>query len=114
VFPVVQGEAGFASGGLPTAEDAVFPIDSGDTSPCVHGVVIENCSALHLALSRRQRQHRDLRQHAREQPTPCCRNQKPVRPVPQAKSAAVAIASQSIEVSASRSGRSKPVATVAS
>ena len=46
--------------------------------------------------------------------TPCCRNQKPVPPVPQAKSAAVAIASQSIEVSASRSGQSKPVATVAS
>jgi hypothetical protein len=26
-FPGVRGEAGFASGGLPTAEDAVFPID---------------------------------------------------------------------------------------
>jgi hypothetical protein len=45
VFPVVQGEAGFAFGGLPTAGDAVLPIDSGDTSPCVPGVVIEMCSA---------------------------------------------------------------------
>jgi hypothetical protein len=43
----VRGEAGFAFGGLPTAEDAVFPIDFGDTSPCVPGVVIEICSALH-------------------------------------------------------------------
>jgi hypothetical protein len=30
--------------------------------------VIENCSTLCFALSRRRRQHRDLRQHAREQP----------------------------------------------
>jgi len=29
-----------------TAENAVFPIDSGDSSPCVSGVVIEICSAL--------------------------------------------------------------------
>ena len=29
------------------AENAVLPIDSGDTSPCVPGVVIEICSALH-------------------------------------------------------------------
>jgi hypothetical protein len=29
-----------------TAEDAVFPIDSGDSSPYVSGVVIEICSAL--------------------------------------------------------------------
>lgn len=41
----------FASEGLPTAEDAVFPIDSGDTSPCVPGVMIENCSTLGFALS---------------------------------------------------------------
>ncbi len=46
VFPVVQGEAGFALGGLPTTENAVFPIDSGDTSPCIPGIVIEICSAL--------------------------------------------------------------------
>jgi aryl-alcohol dehydrogenase-like predicted oxidoreductase len=57
VFPVVQGEAAFASGGLPTAEDAVFPIESGDTSPCVPGVVIENCSTLRLALSRAAAKH---------------------------------------------------------
>ena len=43
----MRGEAGFASGGLPTAEDAVFPIDSGDTSPCVPGAVIEICFTLH-------------------------------------------------------------------
>ena len=47
MFPVVAAMAGFASGGLPTAEDTVFPIDSGDTSPCVPGAVIEICSALH-------------------------------------------------------------------
>jgi hypothetical protein len=38
-------QAGFASAGLLTAEDAVFLIDSGDTSPSVSGVVIEICSA---------------------------------------------------------------------
>ena len=38
--------AGFASGEPSTAEDAVFPIDFGDTSPCIPGVVIEICSAL--------------------------------------------------------------------
>ena len=42
----MQREAGFASGGLPTAENAVFPIDSGDTCPSIPGVVIEICSAL--------------------------------------------------------------------
>ena len=44
VFPVVRGEAGSASWGapgFPTAEAAVFPIDSGDTSPCFPGAVIE-------------------------------------------------------------------------
>ena len=46
MFPVVWGGAGFASGGLPTAEDAVFPINSGDTSACMSGVVIKVCSAL--------------------------------------------------------------------
>jgi hypothetical protein len=46
VFPVVRGGAGFASGGLSTAENAVFPIDSADTSPCVPRVVIGICSAL--------------------------------------------------------------------
>ena len=60
-------EAGFESRGLPTAEDAVFPIDSGDTSPWVPGAVIEICSALRLALSRRRRQQRDLSQHAGKQ-----------------------------------------------
>ena len=29
------------------AEKAVFPIDSGDTSHCAPGAVIEICSALH-------------------------------------------------------------------
>jgi len=47
VFPVVAEVAGFASGGFPTAEDAIFPIDFGDTSPCVPGAIIEICSALH-------------------------------------------------------------------
>jgi hypothetical protein len=41
VLPVVEGEAGFASNGLSMGEDAIFPSDSGDTSPCVPGVVIE-------------------------------------------------------------------------
>ena len=43
----MRGEVGFASGGFPTAEDTVFPIDFGDTSPCVPGAIIEICSALH-------------------------------------------------------------------
>ncbi len=47
MFPEVAEVAGFASGGLPTAEDAVVPIDSGDTSPRIPGVVIEIGSALH-------------------------------------------------------------------
>jgi hypothetical protein len=42
----VPAAVGFASGGLPTVEDAVFLIDSGDTSPCVLGVLIEICSVL--------------------------------------------------------------------
>src|SRR5208283_4184577 len=37
VFPVVAEVAGFASGGFLTAEDAVFPIDFVDTSPCFPG-----------------------------------------------------------------------------
>jgi len=45
-----------------------FHIDSGDTSPCIPGVVIENLPGFVLALSRRRRQHRERRQHAREQP----------------------------------------------
>jgi hypothetical protein len=46
VFPVVRVGAGFAADEPPTAENAVFPIDSGDTSPCIPGVVIEIGSAL--------------------------------------------------------------------
>jgi len=38
---------GFLGKALPTAEDAVFTIDSGDASPCFPGAVIEICSALH-------------------------------------------------------------------
>jgi hypothetical protein len=68
VFPSVRIGAGFASGGPSTAEDAVFPIDSGDTSPCVSGVVIAICSTLRCALSHWRRQHRDLPQHAGKQP----------------------------------------------
>ena len=41
MFPVVRGGPGFAYGGLLTAEDAVFPIDSADTSPSALSVVIE-------------------------------------------------------------------------
>ena len=67
-FAVVQGKAGFMLGGRPTAEDAVFPIVSGDTSPCIPGVVIEICSASRFALSRRRRQRRYLRHHACEPP----------------------------------------------
>ena len=39
VFPAAPEGADFASDGPTTAEDAVFPIDSGDTSPCIPGVV---------------------------------------------------------------------------
>ena len=46
VFPVVRVGAGFAADEPPTAENAVFPVDSGDTSPRVSGVVIEMCSAV--------------------------------------------------------------------
>jgi hypothetical protein len=51
LFPVEQGEAGFAFGGLSMAEDAALQIDSGDTSPCVPGVVIAICSGFALTLS---------------------------------------------------------------
>ena len=44
---VVAEVASFACEGFPTAEDAVFPVDFGDTSPCVPGAIIEICSALH-------------------------------------------------------------------
>jgi hypothetical protein len=47
VVPVVAEVTGFASGGLPTAEDAGFLIDFADTSSRVPGANIEICSALH-------------------------------------------------------------------
>ena len=45
-FPVVAEVAGFASVGPSTAEGAVFPIDSGDTSPCIPASSSKICSAL--------------------------------------------------------------------
>ena len=52
MVPSSAGRGPFASGGLATAEDAVFPIDSGDTSPWVLGAVIEIaplCASLYPA-----------------------------------------------------------------
>jgi hypothetical protein len=50
---VVAEVAGFAAGGLPTAEDAVFPVDSGDTAPCILGAssskFVPVCASAYLA-----------------------------------------------------------------
>lgn len=45
VLAVVAEVSGFPSGRPSTAEDAVFPIDFGDTATRIRGVVIEICAA---------------------------------------------------------------------
>jgi hypothetical protein len=40
-FPTTAGRDRFRAWRAPDAEDAGFFIYSGDTSPCIHGVVIE-------------------------------------------------------------------------
>ena len=54
--------------GSPTAEDAGFSIDSGDPFSLHPRRRHRNLLRFALTLSRRRRQHRDLRQHVRKQP----------------------------------------------
>jgi uncharacterized protein len=54
------------SAARPTAEDVIFPVDSGDTFPSVPGRH-QNSLRFALTLSRRRRQHRDLSQYAGKQ-----------------------------------------------